>query len=400
MAKEDEAKGKIVVTGGGSGGHTMTAMAVIDQMTKKKPDIKDRIVYVGGSLTMEGESDKKSLEERIANEKGLQFVRIRSGKLQRRFSFRTLVLLKGVIGGIIDAWKFFSKNKVDFVFSTGGYVTVPVCFVAWLKRIPIVIHEQTTRVGLSNKISSFFAHRILVGFHAAEKFFPKKKTKFVGNTVRDIFFNPWKEGYIPDQLKERLQYFSDNKQKYPVILISGGGQGSHLLNTNVSLSLRNLLGNYQLIVVTGDNQVHRDYEKMANEIKKLSEEKQKRIILTKFAGSEFGAYFDLADLYVGRSGALTTYEVGATKTPAIFIPIPWVTHNEQYYNAKVLEDLGLAEILPQGVLNPEILVQKISKMIEKVRAKKLKIKNHALDKFFVKDGAKNIVNHLKRYMKL
>jgi UDP-N-acetylglucosamine--N-acetylmuramyl-(pentapeptide) pyrophosphoryl-undecaprenol N-acetylglucosamine transferase len=286
------------------------------------------------------------------------------------------------------------------VFSTGGYLTVPVCLVAWLKRIPIVIHEQTTRVGLSNKISSFFAHRILVGFHAAEKFFPKKKIKFVGNTVRDIFWDPWREEYIPCELKNDLERFKKNKEKYPVVFLSGGGQGSHLINTNISLALRNLLGNYQLIIQTGDNRVNRDYEKLTNELKKLSVEKQKRAIITKFAGAEMGAYFDLADLFVGRSGALFTYEVGATKTPAIFIPIPWVTHNEQYYNAKVLEDLGLAEILPQGVLNPEILVQKISKMVDKVRRGDLKIKNHALDKFFVKDGAKNIVNHLKRYMKL
>jgi UDP-N-acetylglucosamine--N-acetylmuramyl-(pentapeptide) pyrophosphoryl-undecaprenol N-acetylglucosamine transferase len=390
-------EGKIVFTGGGSGGHTMTAMAVIEEILKWKREIKDRLVYVGGSLTMAGEKNKLSLEERIAKQKDIEFHRIRSGKLSRNFSFRTIKLLFGVWGGIIDAWKFFSKNDVQLVFSTGGYVSVPVCFVAWLRRIPVIIHEQTTRIGLSNKISSIFAKKILVGYEEAKKFFPKKKTKFVGNTVRDIFIQPWKDDYIPSKLKKRLESFKRNKKDYPVVLISGGGQGSHLINTNVSLALRNLLGSYQVILITGNNQVHRDYEKIANEVKKLSKSKKDRFILTKFAGSEFGAYFDLADLFVGRSGALTTYEVGATQTPAIFIPIPWVTHNEQYYNAKVLKDLRLADILSQGVLNPEILVQKIDSMISKISNDKLNIKKHSLEKTFIKNGAKKIYNELKMY---
>jgi UDP-N-acetylglucosamine--N-acetylmuramyl-(pentapeptide) pyrophosphoryl-undecaprenol N-acetylglucosamine transferase len=389
---------KIVFTGGGSGGHTMTAMAVIDEILKSKPQWKKDIVYVGGSLTMEGEKDKASLEERIASQKKLNFVKIRSGKLQRHISLRMFKLLGGVFGGIIDAWRFFRKNKVKLVFSSGGYVAVPVCFVAWLRRIPVVIHEQTTRIGLSNKISSIFARKILIGFEEARKHFPKRRTKFTGNTVRDIFKNPWKEEYIPPNLRLKLESFKNNKNRYPVILISGGGQGSHLLNTNVALALRNLLGSYQVILITGTNEVHRDFPKILNDIKRLSQAKQDRIILSQFAKSEYGAFFDLADLFVGRSGAMTVYDLGATKTPAIFIPIPWVTHNEQYHNAEALVELGLADILRQGVLNPEILVQKIDKMLRKIRENKLEINEHALEKTFVKDGAKNIYNELKRYL--
>jgi UDP-N-acetylglucosamine--N-acetylmuramyl-(pentapeptide) pyrophosphoryl-undecaprenol N-acetylglucosamine transferase len=318
--------------------------------------------------------------------------------LQRRLNLRTFKLLFGVFGGIIDAWQYLTKNDVRLVFSTGGYVSVPVCLVAWLKKIPVIIHEQTRRVGLSNRISAIFAKKILIGFAASKKFFPKKKTYFVGNTLRDIFLRPWEDKYIPSELEDKIISFKKNKDKYPVILISGGGQGSHLINNNVALALRNLLGNYHVILITGDNQVHRDYYKMRNNIKKLSSAKQKRFIITKFADSELGAYFDLADLFVGRSGALSVYEVGATRTPAIFIPLPWVTHNEQYHNAKALVDLGLAEILSQGILNPEILVQKIDKMIDKIKSGNLDIDKQKLKKAFVTNGAQNTYKQLKKFL--
>lgn len=393
---------KIVITGGGSGGHTMTAIAVIDELTKRHKGIKDRITYIGGSLMMEGESGNVSLEERIADKKGLKFVRIRCGKLQRQFSFKTLLLLRGVVGGIIDSVKFFNKNKnkVDFVFSTGGYVTVPVCFVAWLRRIPVVIHEQTSRVGLSNKIASYFSRKVLTGFTSANKYFPKRKTLFTGNTMRDIFLDPWNSKYCPKNIQQKLDVFKQNSRKYPVVLICGGGQGSHLINTNVRLALRSLLSSFQLILITGDNKVYRDYSRITQSVKKLSPDKQDRIYVTKFAGDELGSFFDTADLFVGRSGAVFVNELGVTRTPSIFIPIPWVTHNEQYHNAKVLEDFGLATILAQGELNPEILVQKIQKMINRVTQGKLDLNESQLQKVFVTDAAAKIADELEEFIEV
>lgn len=389
---------KIVVTGGGSGGHTMTAMAVVDELLRRNSQLKQRIVYIGGSLAMEGEGEKKSLEEKVAKERGLQFVKIRSGKLQRQFSLRTIKLLFGVIGGLVDAWRFFRSNNVSLVFSSGGYVTVPVCFVAGLRKIPVIIHEQTTRVGLANSLSSRFAREVLIAFEESRRFFKRRKVTFVGNTIREIFRDPWSEENCPATIREKLEGFKSRKDNYPVVLISGGGQGSILINQNVDMALKNLLSKFQVILITGDNRVAKDYDRIERNIKKLSKDSQDRIILTKFAGPEIGAYFDVADLFVGRSGAMFMHEVGVTKTPAVLIPIPWVTHNEQYHNAKVLEDLGLAVILPQGELNPEILVQKIACMIEKIRNGKLKVDKERIEKVFVTDAAERIADILEKYL--
>lgn len=339
--------------------------------------------------------NKVSFEEKIANEKGLNFVRIRAGKFQRSFSLRTFKLLVGVIGGLIDSIKFFRNNNVCLVFSTGGYVTVPLCFVAGLKRIPVVIHEQTTRVGLSNKISSYFAKRILLGFEESSKYFPKSKTQFVGNTVREIFFDPKK--YCPAKIQSKIDRFKERSDKYPIILVCGGGQGSKIISDTVRRGLRFLVSNYQLIIQTGDNQATKDYEKLKRALQMLKKEHQSRVILTKFIGSEMGEYFDAASLFVGRSGAAFVTELGFTATPSILIPIPWVTHNEQYYNAEVLQNIGLAKILEQGVLSPEILVQQIDKMVEKIRQGQLKVDEKRRKEIFVSDAAKRIVKELEKF---
>ncbi|MEA3357105.1 MAG: UDP-N-acetylglucosamine--N-acetylmuramyl-(pentapeptide) pyrophosphoryl-undecaprenol N-acetylglucosamine transferase [Patescibacteria group bacterium] len=398
--KVPKRKGKIVFTGGGSGGHTFTAMTILDELSSRNPDILSRVVFLVGSLGMEGEKETISLEEKLCKSKGVRSVRIRSGKLPRRVALRTLVVLWGVVGGLIDSWKFFSKNKVVLVFSTGGYVSVPVCLVAWVKKVPIIVHEQTTRVGLSNKLSAKFAQKTLVAFEESLKYFPKENTTVVGNPVRKCIFESLESVKVPPKIASRLKEFDKRSKNYPVIFIAGGGRGSHLINSTVRQALKALLIDYQVIMITGDNKVYKDYALLDHTIRTLSKDLQSRIILTKFAGDEIGAYFAAADLFVGRSGAMFVYEVGVTKTPAIFIPIPWVTHNEQYHNAKVLQDLGLARILPQGELSADILVQRISKMIKSIHTKKLDVDDVKLDKLFVTDASKKIVEELENFIDL
>jgi UDP-N-acetylglucosamine--N-acetylmuramyl-(pentapeptide) pyrophosphoryl-undecaprenol N-acetylglucosamine transferase len=387
---------KIVITGGGSGGHTVTALAVIDALKKEHPGIEGRILYIGGKKGMEGEKNVSSVEERMAKDAGLDFIGIRSGKLQRRFSLRTLTGLAGVFGGFIDAFSLFRNRDISLVFSTGGYVTVPVCIAAWLKKVPVVIHEQTTRVGLSNKITSRVARKVLIGYPGAEEFLPQKKTVFTGNTVRKELVDPslWPKG-----LRVKLRSFKKKSENYPVVLIAGGGQGSHVLNSTALIALKSLASHFHVIIITGDNQVLRDHEKLVSNCRKLSKEHQKRILVTKFASAEeLGAYYDVTDVFVGRGGALFTYEVGALSIPSVLIPIPWVTHNEQYHNAKVLEDIGLANILQEGVLSPEILFQEIQRMVTKIRGNRLIIDEQKRSEIFVLDAAEHIAGELKEYL--
>jgi UDP-N-acetylglucosamine--N-acetylmuramyl-(pentapeptide) pyrophosphoryl-undecaprenol N-acetylglucosamine transferase len=387
-------KGQIIVTGGGSGGHTMTSVAVIGSLLDKHPALRDRVVFIGGSTSMEGEERTDSLEERVLKNINIKFVKIRSGKFRRSFSFSTIKMLLGVVGGLIDSLRYFKRNKVSVVFSTGGYVSVPVCIAAWIRKVPVVIHEQTTRVGLSNKISARFADEILVGFDQARKYFPKRKTIFVGNPVRKCITDArcW-----PKDIVQKLRFFEKRSKKYPVVLISGGGQGSHLLNEVVRQSLNQLLLDYQIILLTGDNKVNQDYKCVTNDIKKLSSELQKRIIVKKFAGDEIGAFLNTADVYVGRSGAMSVYEVGVLSIPSIFIPIPWVTHNEQYHNAKVLKDLGVATIINQGEISPEVFVLRLKRFVKDLEDGKHDFDRKTVKSKFVTNADTKIVSELAKY---
>lgn len=386
----------IVITGGGSGGHTVTAIAVIDELVRRFPQTQETIVYVGGLKGMEGEKLSQSVESRVALEKGIQFVGIRSGKLQRRLAFSTLWGLIGVVGGFIDALKFFRLHQVRFVFSTGGYVTVPVCFVAWLKHVPVILHEQTTRVGLSNRIASWFSVKNLVAFEEAVHFFPKSKTVVVGNTVRRELTD---SSAWPRELVTKVRKMKAQLPEYPTVLIAGGGQGSHLLNSIVLMALKSLVSNFNVIVLTGDNKIYHDYDRYIVAARKLSHEQQERVLVLKYAtAGDLGVFYNAIDTFVCRSGALFVYEAGALRIPSVFIPIPWVTQNEQYYNAKVLEDLGLAKILPEGELSPEILFQEILRMVTRTRGGMLKVDDVRREKLFIRNAAKIIVDELKPYV--
>lgn len=386
----------IVITGGGSGGHTVTAVAVIDELIRRNPVIAEKLVYLGGLRGMEGEKEGQSLESRIIREKGLEFVGIRSGKLQRRVALSTVAGLWGVIGGFIDCLKYFKRNDVQFVFSTGGYVSVPVCFVAWLHKVPVIIHEQTTRVGLSNRISAIFASKILTAFESANRYFPAKKTVCVGNPLRRELTD---EKRWPREVVTKVRKMKNLVPAYPLALIAGGGQGSHLFNSIVFMALKSLVSSFNIIIITGDNKVYRDYDRLLAATRKLSADQQERVHIVKFASAaEIGVYYKNADVFVGRGGALMVYEAGALRVPSVIIPIPWVTQNEQYHNAKVLEDLGLAKILPEGELSPEILFQEILRMITKLKGGLVKIDDARREKIFVKDGDRRIVDELRVFI--
>jgi len=179
-----------------------------------------------------------------------------------------------------------------------------------------------------------------------------------------------------------------NQEEYPVIYISGGSLGSHVINDTVRCALHNLLNKYQVILQTGDNKIYNDYDKLVKEKITLDEHLKERFFPVKYVeSSEIGFLYNNIDLFVGRSGANTVYEVGVLELPSIFIPIPWVTHNEQFENAKVLKDFGLSEILPEGELTPENLVLKIDRYLQKERD----INHSGLKKAFPLDAAKKIL---------
>ena len=379
---------KIIITGGGSGGHTTAALAFVDYLDKKYSNVKEQILYIGGDLAMEGEKDGKSIEHRILEKTDLNYEIIRAGKLQRYFNFRTIVLIFRVFGGLYDSYKILKQEKPDLIFSTGGYVTVPVCLAAKLQKIPVYIHEQTATVGLANKITSKFAKKIFVTFPESKKFFPKDRTIHTGNLVKREIFKDSDSGEIITVVKKMKR----QKRKLPILYISGGSQGSHILNVTVREMIPYLIQYYQLILQTGENKVFKDFENIYKDKQKLSKKIQYRFHPIKYINSEeVGFVYKNMDLFIGRAGANTVYELGILRKPSILIPIPWTRENEQQKNAELLERLNLAKILPEGELTPDKLFIEINRAMKE--RKDVDVKK--VEKVFLKDGAEKILKEME-----
>lgn len=382
---------RILISGGGSGGHISAATAILDGIRSKYPNTLDQVLYVGSSLGMVGEKDAGSLEERIVGKSDIPYISIRAGKLQRYPSWESIKLLFGVFGGVIDSWKVISKFKPDIIISTGGFVTVPLCFIGWIKGVPIYIHEQTAAVGLTNKISAKFAKRVYTSFKQSEQYFPAKKVLHVGNAVRAKVFDQSGSGEVVDAIKKMLP----EKDKKPILLITGGGQGSHKINLTVRNMLRYLVEEFQVILQTGDNKVNKDYEILVRDWKRMPKNLHNSFFPTKYiSADEIGYAFANADLHIGRSGANFVYECAVTKLYSIFIPIPWVTHNEQYKNAKTLTDIGLAKILPEGELTSERLFSDIKKFLNSIKSGESKVDSKKLEEMFPIDAVERIIKDL------
>ena len=353
---------RIIVTGGGSGGHISTASSIISALDNKYILNNENFLYIGGDLGMENEKPGMSLEKKIFSSQNFNQKYIRAGKFQRKLSFKSIYLLLRTFIAFFDSFKIVRKFKPDIVISTGGFVTVPVCIVSKLFKAEIYLHEQVAAIILSNKIVSKFAKKIFLTFTASSKYFPKDKTVHTGNLVRPEIFNKSGNGKTVQPLKRMME----RQETLPIVYISGGSLGSHNINRTIQASLPFILQDFQIILQTGDNKKFKDYEVLKKERNKLSEQLKDRLLVVKYVErDEIGFLLNNIDLFVGRAGANTVYEMGVLKIPSIFIPIPWVPHNEQEENAKILKELGLAEIIREGELTPECLILKMKKFYKK-----------------------------------
>lgn len=388
QSKREELKKKIIITGGGSGGHISAAKAIIDEIKERFRITSDNLLYIGSDLGMVGEKPGSSLDMKVMKKERINQRYIRGGKLQRRFSLRGIYLLLRTILGFVDSYNILSKYKPDIIISTGGFVTVPVCLIGkFFFKAKIYLHEQTAAVGLSNKIVGKYAEKILIAYPLSEDYFPKEKTILTGNPVRkEVFLD---SGKTP--LTTKLKKMIEQQEEFPIIYISGGSLGSHLINKTIKQSMVNLLQDFQIILQTGDSQITNDYNLLNLEKDKLEPELRERIFITKYVqDNEIGCVFNNIDMFIGRAGANTVYELGLMSIPSILIPIPWVTHNEQMRNAEVLKDVGLARIIREGELTPEKLVMTTNLFAQEKRH----VDEEKRKRIFIPNAAEKIVDNI------
>lgn len=331
---------KILITGT----HFTTALAVIEEL-KKFNDID--IVYVGRGTTREGDVSK-SVESRVLPEYGVKFIPIIAGRLQWSLAIYTIPSLLKIPIGFIYSFFILLREKPAVILSFGGYVSVPVVFCGWLFSIPIIIHEQTLVTGLANKIGSWFADKVAISFK--ESWLSKSpKAILTGNPLRTeitrgVNLPAGRQGVT------HTRGMSGSHSGKPTILITGGNQGSHVINLAVEGCLDKLLKVANIIHQTGDSKF-RDYER-------LKGRQNDRYKVMKWI-PEMGGVMKKVDLVVSRAGIMTLSELAYLGKPALVIPISYLYQDEQQKNAKYFEKLGLVKILPQNKLSSKNLFKNI-----------------------------------------
>ncbi len=334
---------RIVLTGGGTGGHVFPILAVVRKIKEQLGENEDsEFLFLGP----DGELEREVMEKEMIPTKN-----ILCGKFRRYFSFRNVIdIFKFPVGFIQALWHLLIFMP-DVVFAKGGYASVPVAFSAWIYRIPIVIHESDVMPGLANQIVSRLASRIAVSFPGSNKFFPEKKVFISGNPVREEIAKGSRE--------EAIKIFSLASDK-KTILVLGGSQGARVINTAIVNILHEATKRWQIIHLTGK----KEYEEVVHEAAKMGiKAGREGYHPYPFLLEELPHAFAAADLVISRAGANAMTEIAANKKPAILIPINGSANNHQEQNAFAFSQAGAAILIEQANLGENILIEKIEQVI-------------------------------------
>ncbi|MEQ8221788.1 MAG: undecaprenyldiphospho-muramoylpentapeptide beta-N-acetylglucosaminyltransferase [Candidatus Eremiobacterota bacterium] len=341
---------KIIATGGGTGGHIIPTLSVINKL-KELADIE--ILYVGSATGMEAT---------IVPAHGIAFRGIHCGKLRRYFSLENFTDMFKVCAGFFQSLNIIRSFKPDVIFAKGGYVTVPVGLAGGILGIPVIAHESDTVIGLSNKILLRFLRGISLGF--PEDNYPaevQKKGKYTGSPI-----NPAVMKIAFTEKSEGVKHFGLDPA-IPVLFVTGGSQGARAINNAIKDILPALLPSVQVLHQSGEL----DYPSLCEMRETLPENLKKNYKLFSFITDDMPLALQSADLVLTRGGANTLSELMVLKKPSVIIPLPKAANNHQMKNARVIEQHGAGIIIEQSLLTEDLLLKTIKDLI----ADREKLKN-------------------------
>jgi len=316
---------KIILSGGGTGGHIYPAVAVAEAL-KRRLGEGVKILFVGARGKMEMEKVPAL---------GYDIVGLPVAGLQRRLSLRNLLLPFKVAQSVRMAARTIKQFGADVVVGFGGYASAPVLWAAQRRGVPTVIQEQNSYAGVTNKIVGRRARRICVAYQGMERFFPTERIVLTGNPLRGNFSTAVDRG-------EALQYFG-LKEGVPVVLVVGGSLGTRTLNEMMKRWVDDITakGDMQVIWQTG--------KYYAPEMEAFMAGRSNRGIWRGAFIERMDLAYAAADLVVSRSGAGAVSELCLAGKPALFVPSPNVAEDHQTANALALVDKEAADMIPDAV---------------------------------------------------
>lgn len=329
---------KIVLSGGGTGGHIYPALALRNEILKKYPQTD--FLYIG---------TEKGLENRIVNEIGVPFQTIKVQGIKRSLSIDNIKTAYYLLTSISVAKKILKAYQPDVVIGTGGYVCGPVLYAASKLNIPTIIHEQNSVAGITNKMLAKYVTKICTCFDTVKNDFMAYQHKIV------LTGNPRGQELVGTSFnKDALIQLGLSANK-PTVLIFGGSRGAMNLNNHFVTHYEKYAQlNCQFLFVTGE--AH--YNNIIGQIQHTSD----NVKIVPYLNNMVDI-LNLVDLVVCRSGATTLAELTALGVPSILVPSPYVTNNHQEKNARALVDKQAADIVLETELSGEKLYHLIFDLI-------------------------------------
>ncbi len=330
-----------------TGGHLTPALALIDYI---QTHTNDTVAFVGRLYSQET-SQQKSQEKTAIVQRKVKFIPFTTAKLKSPGAVDHALQSLQVLKAVSQAWQIISREKPDVIVSFGGYLAFPVAVAGWLQRVPIVTHEQTRHRGQANSWIAKLATKVAISFPESKQYFPAGKTIVTGNLLREKLFE--KSSKQPEWVK--------TNSKLPVLYITGGNQGSQIINTVIGQALAELTKEWFVVHQCGNptNVVNyrRELEGIARRLP--AEQRERYVVREWFDESDLRWIYHQAKLIISRAGANTIYELIALAKPSILIPLPLTHQDEQTLHGQLLESFGSAIAISQKDFTPAELLHQI-----------------------------------------
>lgn len=369
---------RVIIAAAGTGGHINPGLAIANKVKEENKDAE--VLFIG---------TERGLEQDLVPRAGYNLKTIDAYGLSKKISIDNFKNIVKTIKGLSQAKKIVKEFRPDVVIGTGGYICGAVILAANKLKIPTMLHESNAFPGKAVKMLAKKTDVIMVSFEAAISRIPNaKKIVLTGTPTRNMNIN-----LTVNEKVKQIEKYGLNPAK-PTILAFGGSQGAKRINdTIVELAEKKLNKKYQILLACGAKQY--DIVKENLKSKGLDIEKLDGIKVVPYI-YEMPEIMNSADILVCRSGATTITEIAKLGKPAIFIPLPNVSHNHQQYNAEVLEKVGAAKIINNDILNAEKLNELIEKMLDKDTLEKM---GNNAKKIAINDTENRIYNEIKSLLK-
>lgn len=359
---------KVLLSGGGTGGHIFPAIAIADEIRKRFPDAEFLFIGANGKMEME------KVPQAGYKIQGLNIAGFNRGNL-----LKNIGLPFKLISSLLKAKKIIKEFKPDFAIGTGGFASGPALFVAAKMGIPTFIQEQNSLPGKTNTANGKKAKAVFTAYPNMEKFFPNSKVFFLGNPIRENIVSGMQE---TSQAKDKLGL---DKNKLTILSV-GGSLGSRTLNNGWKDNLDKLKEKgYQLIWQTGKL----DYKEISESVM-LSEAEASQIQIKEFIKDMETAY-SAADVIVSRAGAIAISELAVAQKPVVLVPFPFAAEDHQTKNAMNLVEKNAAKMVKDSEMKEKFWTT-LSEICENENVRKEMSENL---KYFAKpNAAKEIVNEI------